>query len=417
MRAGFATIDITPPVGIPLHGYHRPGPSTDILDRLFATALVIEHQGTTAVLLSIEHIGMLVAHAERLRADIAQDLDIPPTAVMLTFTHTHSGPDDTSSELARAYQQVLAANLRYVVRKAYERMEWAAVQWGLTRVDIGINRREIGPEGLAVIGHNPDAPVDRRLALMRLVGRETDEVLGLMVHCTAHGNVLRGDNNLISGDFPGWVRRRLSEEMGCPVMVVIGAAGDVNPRWRSSLDDLERTAAAVSLAVHAFPDERYITGPERLSIEVERIQTRMIELPPPEVAQELARTASQAWDVPSAAWLEKVQTLYQQGKRELPLAFDLQVLRLGAGVMGGVPLEPFSAAALAVQAKLGELAFLNGYTNGLIGYLPTAEQYQYGGYEVEWMPVVYGPATGLLMPAHQSTAGQVIEALVRRVMG
>ena len=37
-----------------------------------------------------------------------------------------------------------------------------------------------------------------------------------------------------------------------------------------------------------------------------------------------------------------------------------------------------------------ELAFFGGYTNGYIGYLPTKEEFAYGGYEVELSPVVYG---------------------------
>lgn len=59
-----------------------------------------------------------------------------------------------------------------------------------------------------------------------------------------------------------------------------------------------------------------------------------------------------------------------------------------------------------------ELAF-GGYTNGYIGYLPTKEEFAYGGYEVELSPVVYGPVTNLLMPLEENTA----ELVVKRVMG
>ena len=58
-----------------------------------------------------------------------------------------------------------------------------------------------------------------------------------------------------------------------------------------------------------------------------------------------------------------------------------------------------------------ELAFFGGYTNGYIGYLPTKEEFLYGGYEVELSPVVYGPVTNLLIPP-ENTA----ELVVKRVM-
>ena len=36
--------------------------------------------------------------------------------------------------------------------------------------------------------------------------------------------------------------------------------------------------------------------------------------------------------------------------------------------------------------------------NGYLGYLPTKDEYAYGGYEVELSPIVYGTVTNLLMP-------------------
>ena len=41
------------------------------------------------------------------------------------------------------------------------------------------------------------------------------------------------------------------------------------------------------------------------------------------------------------------------------------------------------------ESLQNELAFFGGYTNGYIGYLPTKEEFAYGGYEVELSPVVY----------------------------
>lgn len=59
-----------------------------------------------------------------------------------------------------------------------------------------------------------------------------------------------------------------------------------------------------------------------------------------------------------------------------------------------------------------ELAFFGGYTNGYIGYLPTKEEFLYGGYEVELSPVVYGSVTNLLIPPEENTA----ELARKRVM-
>ena len=74
------------------------------------------------------------------------------------------------------------------------------------------------------------------------------------------------------------------------------------------------------------------------------------------------------------------------------------MLQINDGMFSGIPMEPFSETALEVKESLqNELAFFGGYMNGYIGYLPTKDEYAYGGYEVELSPIVYGPVTRLFM--------------------
>ncbi len=92
----------------------------------------------------------------------------------------------------------------------------------------------------------------------------------------------------------------------------------------------------------------------------------------------------------------------------------MQLFQINDGIFSGIPMEPFSETALEMKESLqNELAFFGGYTNGYIGYLPTKEEFAYGGYEVELSPVVYGPVTNLLMPLEENTA----ELIVKKVTG
>ncbi len=94
-------------------------------------------------------------------------------------------------------------------------------------------------------------------------------------------------------------------------------------------------------------------------------------------------------------------------------SLEVQLFQINDGIFSGIPMEPFSETALEMKESLqNELAFFGGYTNGYIGYLPTKEEFAYGGYEVELSPVVYGPVTNLLMPLEENTA----ELVVKRVM-
>ena len=67
----------------------------------------------------------------------------------------------------------------------------------------------------------------------------------------------------------------------------------------------------------------------------------------------------------------------------------------------------------AMEAAGTPLLFLNGYTNGCNSYLPTAREYEKGGYEVLWSNLVYFPYHGRVMPFNRDTAGQLVEEVVQ----
>ncbi|MBZ0302024.1 MAG: hypothetical protein K8J31_19905 [Anaerolineae bacterium] len=83
----------------------------------------------------------------------------------------------------------------------------------------------------------------------------------------------------------------------------------------------------------------------------------------------------------------------------------MHALRINDGVIIGIPMEPFADYALRIAWTAGsDRVFFNGY----IGYLPTAAEIPYGGYEIEWMPVIYGLGTGYLMPVQPRAEGLIL---------
>lgn len=89
------------------------------------------------------------------------------------------------------------------------------------------------------------------------------------------------------------------------------------------------------------------------------------------------------------------------------------MVEVADGVLAGVPLERFAAIALEAAARAGsERFFLDGYVNGLIGYLPGEEDLASGGYEVEWAPVAHGAATGWLTPFERGAGERLVAAVL-----
>ncbi len=396
-------------------GYSRPCPSDGVLDRLHAVVLVLEADGVRAAIVNVDNTGMLVSRTDGIRQRLAQELGTSISRVMLLFTHTHSGPETEGDEDPEAgYRQMLEDGLVRALRDAMAAMRPCKVAWGTTRAPIGVNRRVRGPDGKARMGYNPDGPVDDRIGVLVVSDARTGNPVTLLVTCTAHANVLKRDSNLISGDFPGWTRRLLAEAAGCPVAITIGSAGNVNARWRGSVGDLEHMSRAISVPVLDLLPRLPPRPISALWAGSSILDMGLVELPVPREARQLARVVEHEWGVDAQPWLREVEELYGRGIRSLSLPLEIQVVRINEGFLAGVPMEPFVEAALEVSRRASsDLVFFGGYTNGYYGYLPTAEEFALGGYEVEWMSVYFGPLTGLLMPAEPSTCDRVVEEVLR----
>ena len=94
--AGFGQADITPPNDIPMAGsgntFRRL--SIGVLDPLYVTAVALcDENGTVALFISLDVIGLNRELADPIRSAIADRLGMQRDAIFLTCTHTHNGPD------------------------------------------------------------------------------------------------------------------------------------------------------------------------------------------------------------------------------------------------------------------------------------------------------------------------------------
>jgi hypothetical protein len=162
--AGVGRTDVTPSAGTMLEGYHRPAPLSGVLDRLFATVLVLNSAAAgPAALVAIDHIGLTVAETRPLRERVAKVLGISAGRVMVCFSHTHSGARSTSGYLASLEESVL-----WATQQAAAALRPARVGWGTGGVEAGVNRRPRDADGRAFMGEASDHPVDRRLGVLRV---------------------------------------------------------------------------------------------------------------------------------------------------------------------------------------------------------------------------------------------------------
>ena len=111
-KAGFARVDITPPLGTPIVGYFEERRAKGVLDNLEANALAISDGERTAVLIAADLLGIEgVAFNAALRGRIAAAAGVPADAVyekhhnwMDAQSHSHHCPNgNVSVELQREH--------------------------------------------------------------------------------------------------------------------------------------------------------------------------------------------------------------------------------------------------------------------------------------------------------------------------
>src|SRR5262245_31898632 len=141
LRLGHAQVKITPPDGMPMGGGFVMRASTGINDDLFCKALVLENGGTKAGLVVCDVESLHRPMVEAARALIDKTTGLRGANVMITGTHTHSGPEMTPivlegasgamAEVIRAYQLELPRLIARAVQQAEANVTparfWAAV--------------------------------------------------------------------------------------------------------------------------------------------------------------------------------------------------------------------------------------------------------------------------------------------------
>lgn len=408
LKMGFAETDITPSGPVETIGFGREDQiSRGVLQPLSAQITVWSYEEELCCVASIDHIGFSMQSADQLRDEIGEILSVPREKVMLCFSHGHSSPNESAEP---EYFQFACRQIEKAVKTAFRHMVPVKAVWGNGTVDIGLNRRK----GSDVI--------DRRAGILKVCGADTGELKLLLLRLTAHCNVLKRDNYLISPDYFGAVRELTGAEFHCPVMVIQGAAGNIAPRYFHSAtnppdaDDERFVRSVTALEDMAREVQKgispVITVMEPREVGLLSMYSKRLslyaEVPSSEEALRVADEALKFAGIDGSGWLEEVKRLQEQGIQEQMEQVEVQYFALGEGCLCGVANEVMTEFAQTTSEQLeNEFFYFNGYTNGSSGYFPTEEEFDKGGYEVYWSMLAYYPYYGRVFPLRRASAGEL----------
>lgn len=405
LRVGRAAIDITPPLEMPFQVPQRPPypvvPAEGIHDPLHAKAVVFEQGGTRAAIVACDVTALPTAIVVQARKLIGEHTAVPPENVMITATHTHTGPvlgprffehaTPVEMKIALDYLDRLPRMIAESVRVAEANLAPARLQAAIGHVpDVAFNRRFLMKNGLVSVNPGakavakgqvirPAGPTDPSLPLV-YIDTPDGEPMVTMLNFGIHLDTMTGFS--YSADFPYEIAQILAAVKGPGMLTqfTIGAAGDINhyrvidprgPHFGHGPQESARIGALLAgEVVRNYGNlEMVADGPLKVSREMVQLIANKVIADDGEPAKEKKTPAVGSGGPKPAA---------------NPHAFEAEVMTITIGdqlAFVGMPGEIFSELGLALKARSPfKYTFLNALANGGIGYVPSNTALSQGAY-------------------------------------
>ncbi len=424
-RIGIARTDITPPIGI--YSRNWGAAKHDIADSihrlLTLTALTITPLAGGSMLVFVDSdLGwwktpQTFHHFQR---RLLETLSIESANLIFALSHTHAGPplmdaDDClpGSDLHRTWMEHLFESTVDAIRQSMESQFDATLNWHQGRCGLATVRDLPDPDpqkNRVVCGFNPDGLPDDML----VVGRVTDStgrIRATLVNYACHPTTLAWDNTAISPDYVGSMRDTIQQSTCSPAMFMLGACGDLAPRYQYVGDPEVADRHGRQLGFAALATLHGMEPPGTRLVYAETVESgaplAVWKHKPCELSQKL-RSIQTSVELPLKNW-PSVEELEQQRlvctdrameerlrrKRDIrcgvgngsTYSLPIYVWRIGEAVLVGSCCEPYSILQEELRRRFPEHTILcMNLINGSIGYLPREDLYDTEIYPVWQTP-------------------------------
>lgn len=391
LTAGFAEIDITPPIGTHKIGWLVDIITDKVLDPLYARVAVFENDGERIGFIQLDTLSIRWTQVNDIRGRIERSFGFLGNRVMVAATHNHCGPAVANIgrvQRDETYIETLVAKCVDAFGSALASVQKAELGFDhVANFAIAKNRRVIMRDGTVkthVLFAGPDVlcvegPIDPEVAV--LAARAPDgKPLGCIVNYSCHPTHHGGDTALTAG-YPGVLAAEMKKR-GWPITVFLtGACGNTCALDPVSGETMSMEEVGVLLSDDAckaidamgFRSDWPLAG-----------ASTTIQLPYRKVTDaETAGTVRGAqrfsdpaiYDEGMPALVKRIETRGMQPA-------EVQALFVGDVAFVGIPAEYFVEHGLRIKEESRPRhALVMGHANGMIGYVPTKEAFERGGYE------------------------------------
>ena len=257
-RIGFYEKEITPPLGCGIPGYFSIRRGVDVLDRLFARAIVIEESGEKIAILSIDGLHPKTDICAYITKRIEEYTSIKRENVMIAFTHSHTalpfrfegiafGDDEVVQESIKGYIDVFSRLVADCVTLADLRLKNANISFNKGEVH-GISfcrdyimknaTPQTNPPRMSEDIVSAVTESDKELPVL-MITDDDKKPMGAIVGFACHADCISGEK--LSGDYVSVLTKELKKAYGEDFVTVflLGCSGDVNHFDVSKASDSE----------------------------------------------------------------------------------------------------------------------------------------------------------------------------------
>jgi hypothetical protein len=421
LRAGRAAVKITPPAGMPMAGYYYVRLNEGVHDDLYAKAVVLEKDGVKTAMVALDMANIPRRFVDAARAQIGKSTAVPPANVMISATHSHTGPEmgsrlkGVSAEtqaIVDAYYAELPRRIAESVRMAEADLQPARARVATARESsVSFIRRYYMKDGS--VGWNPGknnpnivspvGAIDPDLAIV-LFETTAGKPLALYVNFACHLDTVGGMQ--FSADYAYTLSRLIADVKGPDLLTIftIGAAGNINHIDVHSRDPQKGHGEAARIGTilaadvfKAWADLRPVDGALRVSSETAPLPLAAYDRAEVERAKQIVSRFGKPGADPFLEQVQAFKVVELDQRDGRPFQAEVQTITLGNDLAWvGMPGEIFVEHGRALKSGspfahtiLAELA------NDSLGYVPDRKAYPQGAYEVVSARV--GPGSGELM--------------------
>ena len=409
---------------------------------LFASAWAVEAGENSFIWVSADIARFAESDADLIRKEISERTPVPFDHVLISATHTHTGPTARPSispyfpKTDLSYFEKFGARIAEAGVKAWENIQDAYLSYGhADEWKCVHNRRYFMESGESMMEPGgpefpgrlmKEGPEDPELQVIWFYKEAEYDVntinkpLAVIVNYSSHPSELYA-LEFVSADFPGVLRRNLKAVYGdIPVLYLQGYCGNLTPRdhendasWGHFIDGTERVGTVLTgdvLRIMSLTRERSDVSDIRILTRKCRLNLRDVSEEDVKKSDEVFalldsdRAAFDALDVKDKAYANKIRNLIDKRKLGTYEDVPVSVVKLDDLIFLAHPAELFCEYQLDMKKRLGPKTVGVELTNGGICYVGTKQAYLLGGYEIN---------AGF----YTAEAGSVIEESLIRMAG